>query len=294
MKELILDIFNTSSENLSYIQNLIVDSFDVIVNVIFYTILIVVLTKIAIFIFNKILTKAMLTRGASKKRVETIIGITDNLIKYLMGIILLIVILVSFGVPWESLIAGAGVLGIVLGLGAQELISDTVNGFFVIFEGTYEFGDYIKVNQFEGYVTYLGIKSTIITSNENEKITIPNSKIQEVVNLSKNNYVLYYNFDVSYDIELNEINKIIEQKIVPKMQKIEGLIEAEYIGLDEFKESSIAYCLRLTMLPESRFKIKRQINAIIKEVFDNNNIEIPYKNITISYKKENNNVKEME
>lgn len=257
-----------------------------IINAIVLTTLILIFAKILILMVNKIITKALSAKNASKQRIETIIGMIDNLVKYVIGIVIFIIILVAFGVPWESLMAGAGILGIIVGLGAQELISDTVNGFFVIFEGTFEVGEYIQVNEFEGFVVDLGIKSTVIETYENKKITIPNSKIQEVVNYSKNNYDTFYYFGVSYDVKLKDMVQIINKQIIPEVTNLEEVKKVSYIGLNEFQDSAITYGLCITTAPEVRFSMKRNVNAIIKEVLDENNIEIPYQNITISYKEE--------
>ncbi len=281
-----IDTFLSLKENTINLNEIIVKILFSILDFIIGVIIIYLLMKIIIFIVNKILYKTQKAKGANNKRIQTITSIIDNLIKYTMGVILFLFILISFGVSWGSLLAATGVIGVVLGLGANELIKDTINGFFVVFEGTYDLGEYVIINEYEGYVIDLGIKSTILKTMSNEKITIPNSKVNEVVNLSKKDYVTFYNFSVSYDEKIEKIENIINNIILVEVKKIKEIKEVEYLGLDEFLDSSISYILKIKTHPEDRFVAKRKVNSIIKRVFDKENLEIPYQNITINYKKE--------
>lgn len=273
------DTFNIND----ILKNIFLAGLDIILSIVF----VIILTKLIVFFVNKVLIRTQKAKGANNKRIETITSIIDNLIRYIMGIVLFIFILLSLGISWPSLLATTGVLGVIIGLGANELIKDTVNGFFVIFEGTYDIGEYVIINNFEGYVVGLGIKSTVLKNMSNEKITIPNSKVEEVINLSKNDYINYYYFSAPYEMNAGVIEKLVNESIIPMSKDISSIISLEFLGLDSFLDSSISYGLKLKSKPENRFLAKRELNLIIKKVFDQNNIEIPYKNITISYKKEN-------
>ncbi len=282
----IMEVFSSIKENTLNLNDLIMKFALSLLDFIIGILIIYLITKAIIIIVNKILYKTQKAKGANNKRIETITSIIDNLIKYTMGIIIFIFVLLSLGVSWTSLLAATGVIGVVLGLGANELIKDTINGFFVVFEGTYDLGEYVIINDYEGYVIDLGIKSTILKTMSNEKITIPNSKVNEVINLSKKDYLSFYYFTSSYDVKVEKMEKIINEKILPKIKKLSIIKEVNYLGLDEFLDSGINYALKIKTHPEDRFEAKRKVNSIIKKTFDDENLEIPYQNITISYKKE--------
>ncbi len=283
----IMEVFSSIKENTLNLNDLIMKFGLSLLDFIIGILIIYLITKVIIIIVNKILYKTQKAKGANSKRIETITSIIDNLIKYTMGIIIFIFVLLSLGVSWTSLLAATGVIGVVLGLGANELIKDTINGFFVVFEGTYDLGEYVIINDYEGYVIDLGIKSTILKTMSNEKITIPNSKVNEVINLSKKDYLSFYYFSSSYDVKVEDMENIINEKILPKIKELSIVKDVYYLGLDEFLDSGINYALKIKTHPEDRFEAKRKVNSIIKRTFDDENLEIPYQNITISYKKEN-------
>ncbi len=283
----IMEVFSSIKENTLNLNDLIMKFGLSLLDFIIGILIIYLITKAIIIIVNKILYKTQKAKGANNKRIETITSIIDNLIKYTMGIIIFIFVLLSLGVSWTSLLAATGVIGVVLGLGANELIKDTINGFFVVFEGTYDLGEYVIINDYEGYVIDLGIKSTILKTMSNEKITIPNSKVNEVINLSKKDYLSFYYFTSSYDVKVEDMENIINEKILPKIKELSIVKDVYYLGLDEFLDSGINYALKIKTHPEDRFEAKRKVNSIIKRTFDDENLEIPYQNITISYKKEN-------
>lgn len=254
-------------------------------------ILIIVLAKIVIEITKITISKIMSARNKesnSKERIKTIQMIIANLIKYVAGLIVLLVIITACGVSSQSLIAGAGLIGIIIGLGAQELIQDTVNGFFVVFEGTYDVGEYVSINGHEGYVKALRIKSTILKTYNNELITIPNSKVQEVINYSKNTFKLYYYFNASYQMKDEQINEFIHEKLIKEISKNPVVKSITYLGLDEFSEYYNTHCLEVEIPPEKRFSIKREMNKLIKTEMDQNKFLIPYKKIDVGYKEEIN------
>lgn len=251
---------------------------------------IVILTKIIIEIAKKTLVKTM-SGGKYKKspqRIKTVQLLITNLIRYIAATIILFVVITACGVPGKSLIAGAGMFGIVIGIGAKELIQDLVNGFFIILEGTYDIGEYVSISTNEGYVYDLRVKSTILKTYNNELVTIPNSNVQEVINYSKNIFKLYYFFDISYQIEQKELRNIIDSAILQKAMQNEDIDSIEYLGIDKLTSSGSTHCLEIELLPEKRFKIKRFINELVCNSIDLGVINVAYEKIIIETNKEYN------
>ena len=88
------------------------------------------------------------------------------------------------GIPIKGLLAGAGILGLAVGFGAQSLVKDIISGFFIIFEDQFSVGDYIKINPFEGEVLEIGLRTTKLKSKIGELHVIPNGSIIQVTNFS--------------------------------------------------------------------------------------------------------------
>ncbi len=119
----------------------------------------------------------------------TVKALVLNIYRYTCYFFLLYAILSEIGVPVGTLIAGAGIFSLALGLGAQSLVSDIVTGFFILLEQQLDVGDTVQIGQIKGTVTALGIRTTQVTSSDGTLNFIPNRNITIVQNLSRNNMV---------------------------------------------------------------------------------------------------------
>ncbi len=244
-------------------------------------------TIVGFYLLFKILTflnKKVIGRYINKvnpKRTQTIVSMINNLIKYVMLVIGSFAILVALGFDAKVLIASAGVFTVVIGFAAKELIADFINGFFIIVEGYYDVGDYIKVNGYEGEVLKLGIKSTELKTYAQERVTIPNSMVEQVENLSKDNLIIFKDVPSPYESDVQDVQKIIINEIIPQVSLIEQIIEVKYLGVDMLADSSINHKLKLVCQNKDKFIVDRQTNFIIKTIYDQYEIEIPYNKITM-------------
>ena len=108
----------------------------------------------------------------------------ENVTSYVIYFISAMMILEYCGIPIKGLLAGAGILGLAVGFGAQSLVKDIISGFFIIFEDQFSVGDYIKINTFEGEVLEIGLRTTKLKSKMGELHVIPNGSIIQVTNYS--------------------------------------------------------------------------------------------------------------
>ncbi len=145
----------------------------------------------------------------SSNRVATIHALTLNIYRYTCYFFLLYAILSEIGVPVGTLIAGAGIFSIALGLGAQGFVSDMVTGFFILLEQQLDVGDVVKVDSIKGTVTALGLRTTQITSSDGTLNYIPNRNITTVQNFSRNNMVANVDIRISAKAPLEKIAEII-------------------------------------------------------------------------------------
>lgn len=271
-------LFETSKE---YITKIIIAIPTIIIIILIGTIIIKILKKLNHNIWSLKNKSKKAKKTNQKRREKTIIPLIDNLIKYIIGIIILFIILYILGFHIQTLIAGAGILGVVLAIAAQNLINDIVSGFFVIFEDHYSVGDYVKIQNNEGFVEEIGIKSTILKTYSGEKIIIPNGKIIELKNYSLNDYYLYHKISINYEESYLKQEKTII-KIIKEMEK-EIIIakEIEFLGIDSLDESSVNLLLKIKVSPEQRHQVARDINRYIKIKFEENNIDIPFNRLVI-------------
>jgi Small-conductance mechanosensitive channel len=151
-----------------------------VASVVFQLILLTVVLLLINWIGKKIIRHIFKTglrnykRGISPKKLDTIYTLVLNIFKYILLFFWIYALLSAIGIPVGTLIAGAGIFSLAIGLGAQGFVSDMVNGFFILLEQQISVGDTITVNNVEGQVTYVGIRTTQIQSVDGTLNYIPN------------------------------------------------------------------------------------------------------------------------
>lgn len=140
-----------------------------------------ILKKVGLYFIKKTLHE----KSHHKSRMQTMFSLISNIYRYLLGFFLVYGILSTFNVPVNSILAGAGIAGAAIGLGAQGLIKDVITGLFILVEKQINVGDYIQLsNNIEGAVVSIGLRSIQIRSDNRTAIFIPNGSIDIVKNLS--------------------------------------------------------------------------------------------------------------
>ncbi|MFA6752651.1 MAG: mechanosensitive ion channel family protein [Bacilli bacterium] len=244
----------------------------------FITPIVVIIVGIIIYkIAEKILNKSN-TKGKNdlyKKRRNTVIILLLNVIKYTIIIIGLIIILDAYGVNTASLIAGLGVVGVVIGLAFQEALKDIINGINIIMDDYYVVGDVIIYNNFKGTVISFGLKTTKIKSDAGEVLTVANRNISTITNLSQKKAVLYIEIPTSIDSDqklvTKTINKIIDE--ISKYNYVEAK-ESEFLGIEKINSTTINYLFKIKCTQGKEKELRRDINKKIIENYQKNNIEL--------------------
>ena len=242
----------------------------------------IVLYLVIEIIVNKLVEKIKKKNKTSKiKKALTYAKLFKNISKYLILIFCVIVILDINGFNVSSLLAGIGIASVVVGLAIQDALKDIIMGFNILVDHYYEVGDIVKIDNVEGKVIELGLKTTKLKDiNTQETYVVANRNISKALIDSKQ-----FDLDIPcpYDKKINEIEDILNI-IIEKVKKIKGVESAEYKGIQEFADSSIKYKLRMYANPEIIPQLKRDIRGIIKKEFDKHNIEIPFMQVDIHNK----------
>lgn len=248
--------------------------------------ILIVLAIIAIsVVLYKIIKKAInkfLERNKENKKLDakgkTLFKLFSNIIKYVILIIAVALILQVYGVNVTSIVAGLGLVSVIAGLAIQDALKDIISGTNIIIDDYYALGDVIKIDNIEGKVIQLGMKSTKIKSIKNGNIyTIANRNISKVEKMSEE---LYLGIGLSYDNETGKIDTILSE-VAEQLKEIREIKNAKYLGLSEFGDSAIQYKFQIICKPENRYKATIEFNKILKKQLDMNNIEIPYPQVTV-------------
>ena len=247
-------------------------------------ILIVFFSLIIYKIIKKIIKNTFKIRlnKSNEKKQETLIGIINNIIKYFIIIVALIMILNIFGIDTKTLITSLGVVGLVAGLAVQDLLKDIISGISIIFENQFYVGDTVEINGFKGEVIHLGIKTTKLKSYTGEVKIISNRNITEVVNYSIDNSLAIVNFQVSYEDNTEKVENVLNNlcnELTKKLNNIKG--EVQLLGVTNLDASGVNYRITVETLPLKNYEIEREILKSLKIELEKNKITIPYQQVVI-------------
>jgi small-conductance mechanosensitive channel len=213
----------------------------------------------------------------SERREETLSKLLDNVLSYVIYFIAIMMILSVLGIDVKALLAGAGIVGLAIGFGAQSLVKDILSGFFIIFEDQFSVGDHIRVGQFEGDVEAIGLRTTKIKSWTGELHILPNGSILQVTNFSLNNSVAAIDVAIAYEENIEKAERVIQELLEKLPEQYEDLVKApELLGVQNLGPTEIILRVVAETLPMKHFYIARMIRKEIKLKLDENGIEIPF------------------
>lgn len=236
------------------------------------------------FIVYEIIKNALnkYTKKLKKKRQVTMQKLIQNIVKYVIVILVSATVLNILGVNITSIVAGLGVASVILSLALKDVMQDILAGISIILEDQFDIGDLVEINGFTGTVIDLGLKSTKIKSYENTIKIISNRTITEVINYSKDNPNITLDIPMPYDVDNKTADKIIN-KIIKRIEKEVKTVTGpvELWGLNKFKDSNIDYRIIIPVKIDAQFSAKRQANRIIKEEYDKEGISVPFNIIEV-------------
>lgn len=242
-----------------------------------YLVIGIILLRVIKFVIGKISKNKYVN---NKKK--TIISLIKNILKYLVYIFVMLSILSVYGVDTSGILASLGIAGLVIGLALQDIISDFVAGIFILFDDQYTIGDIVEINGFKGEVIGFGLMSTKIKKATGDVLILSNSSFKEVVNFSRHNTSLVITLDVSYNTDIDKLEKVLND-LSDDVLKLENVIgKYNLLGINEFSSSSIKYLVSLECKANCQYQIKRDFLKLVKKAFDKNKIEIPYNKLDVN------------
>ena len=222
-------------------------------------------------IFDKIIIPSK--DSLEKKRRVTILQLFENISKYLIFIVVILIALEIYGINTQSVIAGLGIMGLVIGLSLQDTLKDLISGITIIMDNYYIVGDTIEYASFKGEVTSLGLRSTKIKKETGEVLTFANRNVDKVINFSQKSALIYLELTTSE--QNSKIEKIIND-LLPKIKELPNVKEeVEYLGISEIIKDKVGYMLSVKCERLKQEVVKRQINKLLIEEFAKQKIKIP-------------------
>jgi len=219
--------------------------------------------------------------GPREKRALTLAGIVKTVGTTVIVIIATMMGLQEIGLDITPIIAGAGVVGLAVGFGAQSLIKDLIAGFFIILEGQFAVGDVIRTGEISGCVERLNLRVTILRDVSSGAVHfIPNSEIKVVSNLTKEWSRVALDIGVAYHEDIDRVIGVLQQvgQELARDERMGPLImeSPEVLGIESFGESQVTIKVLVKTLPQRQWEVAREFRRRIKATFKKEGIEIPY------------------
>ncbi|MDW7680056.1 MAG: mechanosensitive ion channel family protein [bacterium] len=220
-----------------------------------------------------------------KKRADTLGSVIQHLLNVFIIVIAVIMILGQIGMEIGPILAAAGIVGLAIGFGAQSLVKDVINGFFILLEDQIRVGDVVQISGKGGLVEKLNLKMTILRDLAGNVHFIPNGNIDVVTNMTKGFSRYVFDIGVAYREDVDEVIAVIKQ-VGAELQAdpefgADILEPVEILGLDQFANSAIVIKARITTKPIKQWRIGREFNRRLKIAFDERDIEIPFPHVTL-------------
>ena len=217
------------------------------------------------------------------KQRRTISGLFTSLTKFWCVIIGAVWVLGTLGVNIAGIFASLGVASLIIGFGAQSLIEDAVTGIFIIFEGQYNIGDIIVLDDFRGVVKNIGIRTTSIEDAGGNLKIVNNSDIRNMQNRSRNKSVAVVDLCISYDADIPAVEEILLAALpeIFEQHKDIFLKAPTYAGVEALADSAVVLRFAVDTTEENFFKARRTLTRDLKIVMDKNNLEIPFNQVVV-------------
>jgi small-conductance mechanosensitive channel len=241
--------------------------------------LIVVISRVGLWLLDRIIDHVTSERETNRlklrsRRVQTVGKLMKNTATYAVNFIVLLLILGEFHINLGPLIAGAGVIGLAVGFGAQSLVKDVITGFFIILEDQFAVGDVVQAGAFRGTVEMIGLRATRLRSWTGELHIIPNGSINEITNYSIYNALAVIDITVSYEDKLDQAMMVI-RNVLTKFEDPNLTGTPELLGIQTMGPADVTLRITAECRPNTQNAIVRRLQTEVKKTFEVEGIKSP-------------------
>ena len=216
------------------------------------------------------------------KKGKTLSRLIVSFLKWVIALCAVFFTMDAWGANTTTILASAGVLTLIIGLGSQSLVADILAGIFIVFEGEFQVGDIVIIDGWRGEVTEIGMRTTkLVDAGGNIKI-VNNSEIKTIINQTQELSLAKAYVSISYGARIEKIEAVISDNLESFKEKIPAIKEGPYYkGVSELGESGITLLFVAKCQEGDIYQVQRDMNREIKIMFDNNDIEIPFNQLVV-------------
>ncbi len=258
------------------------EDFDALIVALISTAVTILCFLIALLILKIIIKNYSKNNKAKKRHAVTLANVLYSAVKYVSCGIMIIILLGVWGINVKPLLAGAGIIALAVSLGAQKFISDLINGIFIVFQNYYDVDDVVEINGFKGRVMEVSVKSTKLINWKNEIKIIANGNIGDVTNFSRAPSVALLEIEIDYNENIDEVVALLNEKLLVIRENYPQIIEGPYVnGVTDLGSNGVKIGIIVKTNPEEYYDVVREIRRYVKNLFDTEQILIPYNQVVI-------------
>ena len=226
----------------------------------------------------------------TEKRINTLMSIVHGLLQIIIWAIFIMIFLKRIGLDIGPIIASAGIIGLAVGFGAQELVRDFISGFFILLENQVRAGDVAIINGTGGLVEKIEMRTITLRDLAGVVHVFQNGKINTLSNMTKEWSAMVFDVGVAYKEDVDAVIGVIKEvgeelmndpEFTPKI-----LEPIEVFGLDQFGDSAVVIKARFKTRPGDQWSTGREFRKRLKKTFDSRNIEIPFPHVSLYWGEE--------
>jgi len=214
-----------------------------------------------------------------QQKAQTLASVIESAGRAIILVLAAMTVLTNLGIEIGPLIASAGIAGIAIGLGAQTMIKDTINGFFILIENQYAVGDVVIVGGQSGTVEEVTLRRTVLRALDGSQIIIPNGEIREVSNQSKGWSRAVLDIETAYNVDDKQVLELL-QDLVSNIQAdpiigADILEPPQVLGFSSISLTGVTFRILIKTLPLQQWKVERELRLRIRQMFLEHGIAMP-------------------
>ena len=246
---------------------------------------ILVIARLLLGIINRVIEHMLLRDDPRRpavrdeQRAKTLASLLKSVSFYTVFFVAGMMVLESIGINTASLLAAAGVAGLAIGFGAQNLVKDVVSGFFILFEGQFRVGDYIGIGNVEGVVEQTGLRTTWIRSFGGEVHIIPNGEVRQVTNFMGHGMRAMFSVPIAFEEDVERAIAVLEEAFEKAHEEgaLENLVAGpKVLGVTNIGEAGVELSIWAQAEAMSQWALGRQLRKLVKETLDAHGIKLGY------------------
>jgi small-conductance mechanosensitive channel len=218
-------------------------------------------------------------------RAQTLLPLIRTITAIALVVMVGLTVLSSFGIDITPLLAGAGIVGIAVGFGAQSLVRDIFSGIFFLVDDAFRVGEYIEFGEIRGEVERISIRSLTLRHHRGAVHTVPFGEIRSITNYNRDWVIMKLRFTLRYDTDVNKVKKIVKQigaELAADPEYGPNLIEPpKSQGILEFADSGVIVRVKFKCKPREQFVLRRLLNERLMAEFAKAGIRFAFPTVTV-------------